>query len=216
MDYLERLVAAKRSSPAGDLISALVELEAQGDHMDGDELLAMIAILLSAGHETTTNLIGNGVLALLEHPVEWERLRAEPDLIDPAVEELLRFAGPVEMSTPRFAREDLEIAGAVIPRGAQVFGVITSANRDESRFEDAACLDLGRARNRHLTFGEGGHYCVGAALARMEARVALPLLLDRFPRLALAEPSRPQRWRANPILRGLKSLRVSAARSPVD
>jgi cytochrome P450 len=210
MGYLEQLVAAKRSAPADDLVSALAEIEAQGERLDGDELLAMIAILLSAGHETTTNLIGNGVLALLQHPQELERLRAEPDLVGPAIEELLRFAGPVEMSTPRFAREDLEIAGTRIPRGAQVFGVITSANRDGSRFEDPDRLDLARARNRHLTFGEGGHYCVGAALARMEGRVALPLLLDRFPRLALAEPSSHLRWRASPVLRGLKRLSLSA------
>ena len=210
MGFLEQLAAAKRSAPSDDLVSALVDIEAEGERLDGDELLAMIAILLSAGHETTTNLFGNGVLALLQHPGELDRLRAEPDLVGPAIEELLRFAGPVEMSTPRFAREDLEIAGTHIPRGAQVFGVITSANRDQRRFDDADRLDLARAPNRHLTFGEGGHYCVGAALARMEGRVALPLLLDRFPRLALAEPSSALRWRASPVLRGLKRLRLSA------
>ena len=156
-------------------------LEADGDRLSGDELLAMIAILLSAGHETTTNLIGNGILALLQNSLAMERLRAEPSLMEPAIEELLRYAGPVETSTYRYAREDLEIAGVPIPRGDLVLGLVTSANRDERQFPDAGILDLTRSPNRHLTFGEGGHYRIGAALARLEGRIAFSALLRRMP-----------------------------------
>jgi len=205
--YLRRLIEAKRAAPADDLVSALVH-DAAADRLDGAELMAMIAILLSAGHETTTSLIANGMAALLQDRAAWERLAAEPALIDSAVEELLRFAGPVEMSTPRYAREQLEIAGVIIPQGTQVHGVIASANRDAARFEAAARLDLSRTPNRHLTFGEGGHYCVGAALARMEGRVAFSALAERWPAMRLAVPAEALPWRAHPILRGVTRLPV--------
>ncbi len=208
--YLRRLIATKRTEGGDDLVSALVRDEAAGK-LDGEELMALVAILVSAGHETTTNLIGNGLLALLQHPGERERLTADSALIGSAVEELLRFAGPVEMSTPRFAREGLEIAGTPVPRGAQVFGVIASANRDPARFAEPDRLDLGRAPNRHLTFGEGGHHCVGAALARLEARVAFADLLRRLPHLRLAVPAERLRWRPHHILRGLTHLPVWVA-----
>jgi cytochrome P450 len=208
MRYLRHLVALKRKNPGDDLVSSLVAIEAGGDRLSEDELLAMIAILLSAGHETTTNLIGNGTLALLQNPDAFARLKSEPQLIETAIEELLRYAGPVETATSRYAREDVEIAGIAIPRGALVLGVIASANRDESQFPNADMIDVGRAQNRHLTFGEGGHYCIGAALARMEGRVAFNALLRRMPDLRLGRPDETPQWRSGLVLRGLERLPV--------
>lgn len=210
--YLRWLVAARRTQPADDLVSALVAAEADGDRLDADELLGMIAILLSAGHETTTNLIGNGMLALLGAPDELARLRQGTVDIETAIEELLRFAGPVDMSTFRYARTDLEIAGTRIARGDLVLGLVTSANRDENHFADGGRLDLGRNPNRHLSFGMGGHYCVGAALARMEGRIAIAALAERFPNLRLAVPVAALRWNPGLVLRGLSALPVTAQR----
>jgi cytochrome P450 len=210
MRYLRKLVALKRDKPGDDLVSSLVEIEADGDQLDGEELLAMIAILLSAGHETTTNLIGNGMLALLQNPAQLEQLRSEPTLIDAAVEELLRYASPVETSTFRYAREAVDIAGVQIPQGGIVLGVIASANRDEEQFPNAGIINLARTPNRHLTFGEGGHYCVGAALARMEGRIALSGLLRHFPGLALDQPVDSLKWRPGLVLRGLEQLSLKA------
>lgn len=206
--YLRWLIEEKRRRPADDLTTALVEAEESGDALDADELLAMVAILLSAGHETTTNLIGNGMLALLQHPDQFERLGAQPELIEPAIEELLRFGSPVEMSTFRYAREDLEIAGQPIARGDMVLALIASANRDETQFPQAERLDLGREPNRHLTFGLGGHFCVGAPLARMEGRIAVNTLVRRLPTLRLLRPDAPLRWRRGLVLRGLETLPV--------
>jgi cytochrome P450 len=204
--YLKYLIALKRKSPADDLVSALVQIEAGGDRLSSDELMAMIAILLSAGHETTSNLIANGTLALLQNRNAFEHLREQPELIDTAVEELLRFAGPVETSTFRYAREDIDIAGHIIPHGALVLGVINSANRDERQFPSGNTLDLARSPNRHLTFGEGGHYCVGAALARMEARIAFTAMLMRWPNLRLSRNFTEAEWKPGMVLRGLKRL----------
>ncbi len=208
MRYLRKLVAMKRDYPEDDLVSALVSLESEGEKLNGDELLAMIAILLSAGHETTTNLIGNGMLALLQNPDAFEQLKSEPSLIDTAIEELLRFSGPVETSTFRYAREDLEIEGVAIPKGGLVLGIVASANRDQRQFQNAHILDIARSPNRHLTFGEGGHYCVGAALARMEGQIAFNAILKRFPHLHLDAPVASLKWREGLVLRGLKALPV--------
>ncbi|AGY57714.1 cytochrome P450 family protein [Gloeobacter kilaueensis] len=206
--YLRRLIAQKQKQPQDDLVSALVQVQATGQ-LDEDELLAMVALLLTAGHETTTNLIGNGMLALLRHLDQFERLRAQPELIETAIEELLRFESPVEMSTNRYAREDLEIAGTPIARGELVLGVIASANRDESQFPDAHTLDIARRPNLHLAFGQGGHYCLGAALARLEGKIALETLLRRLPNLRLTQATNSLRWRRGLVLRGLESLAVS-------
>lgn len=206
--YLKYLIALKRNAPADDLISALVQVEAEGDKLSPDELIAMIAILLSAGHETTCNLIASGTLALLQNRDHFEQLKKQPELIEMAVEELLRFAGPVETSTFRYAREDVDIAGHIIPQGAMVLGIITSANRDERYFPAAEQLNLQRAPNRHLTFGEGGHYCVGAALARMEARIAFPAMLRRWPNLQLSRNFTTAEWKSGMVLRGLKCLEL--------
>ena len=207
--YLGKLIAMKRDEPADDIVSALVAQEAAGEQLSSEELQGMIAILLSAGHETTTNLIGNGTLALFRNPDAKERLKAEPNLAASAVEELLRYDGPVESSTFRYAREDLEIEGAHIPRGAVVLGSVASANHDERQFTDPHILNFSRTPNRHLTFGEGGHYCVGAALARMEGRVAFNVLLRHFPDLKPGLDEADLRWRPNAVLRGLEKLVVA-------
>ncbi len=171
----------------------------------------MVFILLIAGHETTVNLIGTGTLELLRHPDQFERLRANPALIKPAVEELLRFTTPVETATERYAREDISIAGTTIARGELVFAALASANRDSSVFDDPDVLDLGREPNRHLSFGQGAHYCVGAPLARLEGSIALNTLVERFPKLRLAAPVDKLMWRKGATLRGLEALLVSCS-----
>jgi cytochrome P450 PksS len=206
--YIRGVVSAKKRQPAEDLISALVQAEEAGERLREDELVAMVFLLVVAGHETTVNLIGNGALALLQSPRQLERLRDDPALDATAVEELLRFYSPVEVSTERYAREPIEIAGFTIPQGALVYGVLSSANRDETQFEDPDRLDLAREKNRHVAFGQGIHYCLGAPLARLEGQIALRRLLERMPRLRLAVPESSLRWRKGLNLRGLEELPV--------
>jgi cytochrome P450 len=206
--YLKYLIALKRAEPQDDLVSALVAAEAEGSKLNSEELMAMISILLSAGHETTVNLIGNGMHTLFTHPSAMAALRAHPENIAPAIEELLRFSGPVATLTHRYAKEDVEIAGYIIPKGSLVFGLVAAANRDEQQFENADRVVLTRSPNRHLSFGEGGHYCVGASLARMEGAVAINDLLRRFPNLALSQPSETLTWTPGLVLRGLDRLPV--------
>ncbi len=186
--YIRRLVRTRRAAPQDDLVSALVEAHEAGDQLSEDELLAMISLLLIAGHETTVNLIGNGMLALMEHPDQMNRLRDDPALIKPAVEELLRYDGPVQTATERYAREDVTIAGVTIPRGEMVFAVLASANRDERQFDHPDTLDLTREPNRHLAFGQGVHFCLGAPLARLEGQIAINSLLRRIPDLRSGRP----------------------------
>lgn len=207
--YIRGMIAKKRASPQDDLISALVEAHEAGNRLRDDELVAMVFLLVVAGHETTVNLIGNGALALLQFPEQLSRFRDEPALGVSAIEELLRFHSPVEVSTERFAREALEIAGVAIPRGALVYGVFASANRDPNEFEDPDRLDLGREKNRHLAFGQGIHYCLGAPLARLEGQIALRRLVERMPALRLAVPESSLRWRPGLNLRGLVQLPVA-------
>ncbi len=209
MAYLKRLIRERRARPADDLITALVQAKEGSDQLSDDEILAMIFLLLSAGHETTVNLIGSGVLALLEHPDQLAKLRDEPALIGSAVEELLRFVCPVEMATERYARDEVTIAGTTIPRGELVLAVIASANRDANYFADPDVLDITRAPNRHLAFGHGAHYCVGAPLARLEGQIAINTLLQRMPDLRLRIAPEQLRWRGGFILRGLEVLPVA-------
>jgi cytochrome P450 PksS len=209
--YTRKLIKARRAQPRDDLVSALIRAEEAGRQLSEDELVAMVVLLLVAGHETTVNLIGNGTLALLEHPDQLEKLRDDPSLIRPAVEELLRFGSPVEAATERFAREDVTIAGVTIPRGEMVLAVIASANRDERQFANPDKLDITREPNRHLAFGLGAHFCLGAALARMEGQIAIGTLLRRAPGLRLAVEPGALRWRPGLVLRGLKALPVSVA-----
>src|SRR5262245_16796494 len=207
--YLRRIIAAKRERPEDDLISALVQAEEAGERLSEHELEAMVFLLVVAGHETTVNLIGNAVLALLEWPEQCERLRAEPGLDGTAVEELLRYYTPVEVATERYAREVIQIADATVPSGALVYGVLASANRDSSQFDDPDRLDVGREKNRHLSFGQGIHYCLGAPLARLEGQIALRTLLDRRPALKLAVARERLRWKSGLNLRGLRALPVT-------
>ena len=206
--YIRDLLRARRLAPRDDLVSALIRAQEGGAGLSEDELLAMVILLLTGGHETTANLIGNAMLALLREPARLAWLRDTPMVMEAAVEELLRHSGPVETTTDRYARVPLELAGAAIPQGALVLGLIASANRDESVFDKPNELLLDRQPNRHLSFGLGGHFCVGAALARLEGEVALTALLRRTPGLALAQPDARPAWRAGLVLRGLERLPV--------
>jgi cytochrome P450 PksS len=207
--YLRRFFRERRRDPQDDLASALIQAEEAGDKLSEDELLAMVFLLLIAGHETTVNLIGTGMLALLQHLDQMEKLRRNPALIKTAVDELLRYSSPVFMSTERYAREDLNIQGVTIPRGGMTLGVIGSANRDETVFENADALDITREPNKHLSFGQGIHFCVGAPLARLEAQIAINTLLRRMPDLHLSVAPDSLRWRPSMFLRGLESLPTS-------
>ena len=206
-DYLADIIAARRRAPREDLISAMIAAQEERDALTDAELLATGNLLLLAGHETTTNLIGNGTLALLREPDQWKRLCNERALLPTAIEELLRYDGPVQ-ATVRVALEDVAIDDQVIPEGSLVLVSIGSANHDPDVFEDPDRLDLARDPNPHLTFGFGTHFCLGAPLARLEAQLAFDALTKRFPGLSLVE-DRPV-YRANPVLRGLTSLDVAA------
>jgi cytochrome P450 len=207
-DYLRALFEEKRANPGDDLVSGLVRAEEAGDRLSEDELLGMVFLLLVAGHETTVNLIGNGVLALLQHPDQLRKLKEDPSLIKPAIEELLRYDGPVETSTERFAREDVEIGDQVIPRGEMVLVVLAAADHDPERFSGPDELDITRTDNRHLAFGKGIHHCLGAPLARMEGQIAISTLLRRMPNLRLKGSPESLSWRPGMILRGLRGLPV--------
>jgi cytochrome P450 len=209
MGYLKKLIKERSAHPKDDLVTALVQARDGSDQLSGDEVLAMIFLLLVAGHETTVNLIGSGSLALLEHPDQLEKLRSEPAVIKPAIEVLLRFVCPVEMATERYAREDITIAGKTIPRGELVLAVIGSANRDANHFDNPDSLDVTRENNKHLAFGQGVHYCLGAPLARLEGQVAISTLVRRMPNLRLSIAPDQLRWRGGIILRGLEALPVS-------
>jgi cytochrome P450 len=206
--YLEARFEDRRRAPSGDLISGLLQAEEAGDRLGTEELQGMVYLLLLAGYETTVNLVGNGVLALLEHPDQLARLRDDPALLPSAVEELLRFCAPVMMSTLRYAAEAVTLGGTVIPKGGMVFVVIGAANRDPARFASPDALDITRADNKHLAFGHGVHYCLGAPLARMEGEIALGTLLRRMPGLRLSVATETLTWRPNLILRGLVQLPV--------
>jgi cytochrome P450 len=211
--YFRDLLAARRREPADDLLSALIS--ARDDtardntgRLSENELLSMAWLLLVAGHETTVNLIGGGVLALLLHPGELARLRADPALLGGAVEELLRYVSPVNDATFRFAGEPVDIGGVHIGPGEVVLVSLSGANRDPSRYADPEELDVGRDSTGHLAFGHGIHYCVGAPLARLEAEIAFGALLERFGSITLAVPPSELRWRPSSLIHGLESLPV--------
>lgn len=206
--YFEELIAERRKQPGDDLLSALIAAEEAGDRLNQEELIGMLFLLLLAGHETTVNLIASGALALLERPDELAKLRANPDLWDSALEELLRYTNPVELSTPRHAKEEITWHGVTIPAGHRILVGIGSANRDETVFENPDVIDLTRTPNKHLAFGFGIHYCLGAPLARMEGRIALQSLIERFPNLTLATSPESLIWRSSTLVRGLKTLPV--------
>ncbi len=207
-EYLVRELGRKRARPGDDLISALLSSEDE-ERLDEREVLSTAFLLLLAGHETTVNLIGNGTLALLTHPEQHALLRERPELIPEAVEELLRYDSPVDRATLRFAAEDLRIADVTIPEGSIVYVALSSANRDGAAFEDPDALDVTRAPRGHLAFGHGPHFCLGAPLARLEARIAFETLLGRLPDLRLAVPAGQLKYHPSTIMRALESLPVA-------
>jgi cytochrome P450 len=215
--YLDELIAAKRTDPGGDLISALalvrddVSEDGAGEGLTDTEARSLAFQIIMGGFSTTLNLIGNGVLALLSYPQELARLRADPSRLPAAIEELLRFTNPLNHATDRFTTQDITVGGVLIPAGETVFMAISSANRDPDRFPDPDRLDLSRDTSGHLAFGHGIHYCLGASLARVEAEVAIGALLDRFPGLSLAVPPENLRWRPDSLMNGLESLPVHLA-----
>ncbi len=206
--YFRALVTARRAEPREDMMSALLAGEGRADGLTEDELVATCVLLLFAGHETTTNLIGNGLVALLRHPSELAALAAEPLLAGSAVEELLRYDGPTQAVT-RIAVEDVELRGRQIRRGARVFLNLSAANRDPEQFADPEDLDVRRPDNRHIAFGHAIHFCVGAPLARLEARLAIPAVLRRLPELRLDTDA--LRWSDSYVLRGVEALPLSFA-----
>ena len=206
---LERLAAQRRAEPDDGLISALLQASEDGDSLSDDEVMAMIFLLMLAGHDTTANLIGSSVVALMEHPDQADRLRTEPALLPLAVEELLRFTTPVPCGAARTLLDEVELEGTTMPKGSKVLGMIISANRDESVFERPDDLDLGRDPNRHLTFAFGKHFCLGNQLARLEGQVAIGELVRRFPHMRLAVPRDSLRYKPVQPLRGFRSLPVT-------
>ena len=207
--FFERMIAMRRRDPQDDLLTALVNAESDGERLSQDELISMIFLLLLAGHETTVNLIGNGTLALMEHRDQLDLLRTRPELIDCAVEELLRYSNPVEHGNIRIATEDLKLGGHPIKKGSVVLLLISSANHDESVFENPESLDIQRNPNPHLSFGFGIHYCLGAPLARLEGQVAFQKLVERFPNMRLAVPAEEIVWRNTTAVRGVEAIPMS-------
>jgi cytochrome P450 len=206
--YLADHIARRRHTPRSGLLDDLITAESEGDRLSEEELLAMLVLLFVAGHETTTNLLGNGLLALARHPDQWQRLRVEPALIHSAVEELLRFDGPAN-SNLRITLEELTVGTTTIPSGEIVFCWLGAANRDPRAFADPDTLDVARSPNPHVTFGGGAHFCLGAALARIEAAVALHRLTVRWRTLAVDEAG--VRWRDLINIRGLETLTSQVA-----
>ncbi len=205
--YFIKMIESRRAHPGNDLISGLLQANIEGKHLSMIELLGFCGLLLVAGNETTTNLIGNALLALTEHPDAWARLRAQPDLLPGAIEEVLRYRSPVQ-AMYRFARVDTEVGGQHIPAGAPVIAWIGSANHDENQFPDPERFDAERSPNRHVAFGYGIHYCLGAPLARLEARIALGTMLQRFSTVARLPGSKLERL-PSLIVYGLKSLPIT-------
>jgi cytochrome P450 len=205
-EFFRKTVAERRRNKGSDLISLLIDIEEEGEVLTEDELYAQCIALLFAGHETTRNLIGNGMYTLLKNPQQAAELREKPEIIRSAVEELLRYESPVQF-TARVLKEDIEVCGQRIPKGWTVQCMLGAANRDPKQFEEPDRLDLKRLNNQHLAFSAGLHFCIGAQLARLEGQIAILNLVQRFPEMKLAEP-RPE-WAPTFGFRGLKSLRVT-------
>jgi cytochrome P450 len=210
--YLRKISAQRRQKPGDDLLTSLLLAEDAGDRLSEDELFSMVLLLIVVGHETSVNLIGNGLLSLFKHPDQMALLQQksgqEPNLLPLAVEEMLRYDCPVERAPMRFAAEDVRIGDQLIRRGDSVSLVLGSANRDETIFDRPDTFDIQRSPNKHLAFGLGVHYCLGAPLARLEGRVAVETLLRRLPNIQLAMPVEKLRWGTNPIMRGVHRMPV--------
>ena len=208
VDYFARLIALKREQPGEDMLSALIAVREDDDRLSESELISMAFLLLIAGHETTGNMIGNGILALLTNPDQLAALKADPSLLPGAIEEFMRFDGPVNVSTFRITTAPVEIGGVPIPANSLLIAGFGSANRDENRFAGADRLDITRQHNSHLGFGHGAHYCLGAQLARLEAEIAFRGLLDRYPSVRLDTPVTELRWHDSMLIHGVKELLV--------
>ena len=211
MDYFRRVIASRATAPRDDLLQAMLTARERDDALTEDELLANLVLLLAAGHGTTTHLIGNGLLALLRNPEQYQRLKDHPDLIPTAVAELLRFDSPVQL-TGRRTREELTIGGVTVAAGQHITTILGAANRDPDQFPDPGRLDVGRPENRHLSFGYGIHFCLGAPLAKLEAEIAFSAITQRLPQLRLADGAESAlEWEPSIVFRGLKSLPVVCA-----
>jgi cytochrome P450 len=206
--FVRELIVRKRAEPQDDLLTALIHAEDAGDRLSEDELVGMVFLLIVAGYETTVHLITNGVAALLAHPEQLARLRAEPALMDSAVEEILRYRGPVQSTKPGYAIEDVILHGVAIRRGTPVFPLLGAANHDPAVFEAPERFDVARTPNHHLAFGHGAHFCLGAQLARLETRIALTTLLARSPDLRLAVAPEALRLQNLPFWHRHQSLPV--------
>lgn len=205
-EYLEYLVRKKREEPAEDLVSSLIQAESEGTRLSIEELYSTIMLLIVAGHETTVNLITNMTFALLNHPDQLEKLRQNPDLIDSAIEEALRFYSPVELTTLRWAAEPFTLHGQEIKRKDVIIVSLASANRDDTVFPNADRFDIERKDNRHLAFGHGSHFCLGAPLARLEAKIAIQTLLRRFEHIEIKGEREQIKWKGNFLMRALEEL----------
>jgi cytochrome P450 len=208
--YLAEAIKQRSANPADDLISALVTARDESDALSENELLAFVVLLLLAGNETTTNLIGNGLLALCRNPEQQQRLRENPELMPKAIEEMLRYDPPVQM-TVRMPTATTSVGGTEIPAGSLAFILLAAANRDPARFPSPESFDIARDLNEHVSFGEGIHFCLGAPLARLEGAIAIESMLNKFPRLHLASPQAKLEYRGSMALRGLSELRLSGS-----
>jgi cytochrome P450 len=208
VDYLQSLITKRRLDLQEDLISDLISVEEDGDVLSEQELYALVFVLIIAGHETTVNLIGNGMLALLNNPDQKQMLLEDPELIQPAIEEILRYNGPAEVSNIRWATEEVEFGGKHIQQGDMLFVSFSSANRDPQQFPDPDTFDITRKVNNHIAFGKGIHYCLGAPLARLEGEIAISTLLRQMPNIQLKISEEFMEWRSGMIIRGLKELPV--------
>lgn len=206
--FVRGLVARRRRAPGEDIMSGLVQASDDGDALTDDEVVAMVFLLVAAGYETTYNLIGNGVVALLGHPDQLARLHRDPELIDGAVEEILRWTGTIGGTKPTYAHEDVDWHGVRIPRGAMMMPLLASANRDPAVFDRPDEFDITRSPNPHIAFSKGAHFCLGASLARMEARIAIGNLVARFPGLRLAVDPAALRTLPSPLMLRLDGLPV--------
>lgn len=206
--YLTEMFALRRANPQDDMLSDLIAAEENGERLSEPELYSMMVLLLVAGHETTVNLIANSILALLQNPDQRQLLENNMSLLPQAIEEFLRYDGPVERATTRYAAEDIEIEGQVIQQGSPVIVVLAGAERDPRQFNNPNQLDITRSDNKHMGFGYGIHYCLGAPLARLEGEIAIRTLLQRLPNLQLAVPIEQLTYRLSPIVRGPESMPV--------
>jgi cytochrome P450 len=208
-EYLRERIAERRRALGDDLLSHLIRAEAEGDRMSEDELVGMVALLFLAGHETTTNLLGNGLLTLARNPDQADRVRSDPSLVRPMVEEILRYEPSVLLNL-RVTRQPIELAGVDVPAGHLLYLALGAANRDPEAFDDPDRFDVTRNPNPHLSFGGGAHYCIGAPLARLQGQVAFERILGRWSGVTLPDPD--VRWRPMANIRGLESLPVSVRR----